>query len=610
MNLSSPNLNALWGNLIVEELWRNGVDYFCISPGSRSAPLTVAAARHPRAKTMVCIDERGAAFHALGYARAVGKPAVLICTSGTAAANYYPAIIEAATDRIPMIILSADRPPELRQTGANQAILQPNLYGEYVKWRFDLPCPAEQISPQMLLTTVDQLVHQSRRSPAGPVHLNCMFREPLAPIEAPFQADYLKSLNTWQRRNIPYTAYPLPKSEPLEDTIEAVVETLNTTARGLLVIGRLNSPEESRAVHSLAEKLAWPVFADVASGLRIGAPGENIIHFFDQLLLSEGFAERHRPATVLHLGGQMVSKRWREFLEKKRPAHYILVQDHPGRSDPTHSLTRLIESDITRFCQRISGKIRPAGNPRWRAGLIRRSRKVQETLTTFLASRSTVSEISVAYHLSRLVPRPGGLFLASSMPVRDMDMYACPSGSCSCEAHSPPASPAHDLSTSPRPQEPLLRVACNRGASGIDGTVACACGFAAGLEGPVTLLIGDLALLHDLNSLAQVQSLSQPLVIVAINNGGGGIFSFLPISEYEDVFEPYFATPQHFDFRHAAAMFGLAYCRPQSDSQLISAYLDALKNNHSTLIEIRTDRAENRELHRRLQQEILSCLDD
>jgi len=599
MNLPSPNLNALWGSLIIEELLRNGVDYFCISPGSRSAPLTVAAARHPCAKTIVCIDERGAAFHALGYARAAGKPAALICTSGTAAANYYPAVIEAATDCIPMIILTADRPPELRQSGANQAILQPDLYGDYAKWRFDLPCPEEQILPQMLLTTVDQMVYQSRRSPAGPVHLNCMFREPLAPAEAPFRADYLENVSAWQRRKTPYTAYPLARSEPPEDTIDEVAETLNATAHGLLVVGRLNSPEEIRAAHLLAEKLAWPVFADVASGLRIGAPGENIIHFFDQLLLSEGFAERHRPETVLHLGGQPVSKRWREFLEKSRPGRYILAQDHPARSDPSHALTRLIESDIARFCQRISGKIRPAGNPRWRAEMARRSRKVQETLQGFLSSQNAVSEISAAYHLSRHIPRGSGLFLASSMPVRDMDMYACPPG----------VSPGEDLSAPPHPEERFLRVASNRGASGIDGTVASACGFAAGLERPVTLLIGDLALLHDLNSLAQVKSLSQPLLIAAINNGGGGIFSFLPIAQFEDVFEPYFGTPHRFDFRRAAAMFGLAYRRPRTDPQLIEAYLEALENNQSTLIEIRTGRAGNRELHRRLQKEILSQLD-
>ncbi len=604
MSLPSSNLNALWSSLIVEELLRNGVDYFCISPGSRSAPLTVAAARHPRAKTMVCIDERGAAFHVLGYARATGKPAALICTSGSAAANYYPAVIEAATDRIPLIILSADRPPELRQTGANQAILQPNLYGEYAKWRFDLPCPGEQIPPQVLLTTVDQLVYQSRRAPAGPVHLNCMFREPLAPTEAPFGTDYLESVTAWQRRETPYTEYPPALSEPLEETIDGVAEALNATARGLLVVGRLNSPHETRAVQRLAEKLAWPVFADVASGLRIGAPGENIIHFFDQLLLSERFAERHRPETVLHLGGQPVSKRWREFLERKRPEHYILVQDHPGRSDPTHSLTRLVESDIARFCQRISGKIRAAGNSRWRGGMARRSWKVQKTLESFLSSQSAVSEISAAYHLSRHIPPGSGLFLASSMPVRDMDMYAC-----SLEACAPAVSPRENLSELPNPEEHFLRVASNRGASGIDGTVASACGFAAGLDRPVTLLTGDLALLHDLNSLAQVASLAQPLVAAAINNGGGGIFSFLPISQFEDVFEPYFATPHRFDFRHAAAMFGLAYCRPQTNPQLIDAYLEALENRQSTLIEIRTDRAENRELHRQLQKEILSRLD-
>lgn len=599
MSLPSPNLNALWGSLIIEELLRNGVDYFCISPGSRSAPLTVAVARHPRAKSLVCIDERGAAFHALGYARATGKPAALICTSGTAAANYYPAVIEAAADRVPMIILSADRPPELRQTGANQTILQPGLYGEYAKWRFDLPCPGEEVPAEMLLTTVDQLVYQSRRAPAGPVHLNCMFREPLAPTPVPFGKDYLQSLAAWQRRQTPYTEYAPARSEPPGEAVDRVAGELNATAKGLLVVGRLNLPEETRAAQRLGEKLAWPVFADVTSGLRMRAAGENIIHFFDQLLLSKRFAERSRPETVLHLGGQLVSKRWLEFTAKYRPEHYILVQDHPARYDPTHSVTRRVESDIARFCERITGKIRPGGDPRWREGMARDSRQALEVLESFVPSGSAVSEISAAYHLSRHAPPGSALFLSSSMPVRDVDMYACPFYAGSRE----------DLPVAPGAAENFLRTASNRGASGIDGGVASACGFAAGLGQPVTLLIGDLALLHDLNSLAQVASLAQPLMVAAINNGGGGIFSFLPVAEFDDVFEPYFATPHRFDFRRAAAMFGLAYCRPRSNAQLIAAYSAALENRQSTLIEIKTGRAENRALHRRLQGEIRSRLE-
>ncbi|NIR47646.1 2-succinyl-5-enolpyruvyl-6-hydroxy-3-cyclohexene-1-carboxylic-acid synthase, partial [candidate division KSB1 bacterium] len=201
MNLNTANINALWGDLIVEELLRNDIDFFCISPGSRSTPLTVAVARKPRAKKQIMYDERSAAFFALGYVRATEKPAVLICTSGTAAANYYPAIIEAAMDYLPMIILSADRPPELRDTAANQTIRQPNLYSDYVKWKFDMPCPDLNIPPAMVLTTVDQLVYQSMRAPGGPVHLNCMFREPLAPIKAEVNPAYFNGLKKWQAGN-------------------------------------------------------------------------------------------------------------------------------------------------------------------------------------------------------------------------------------------------------------------------------------------------------------------------------------------------------------------------------------------------------------------------
>ncbi|MDF5732085.1 MAG: 2-succinyl-5-enolpyruvyl-6-hydroxy-3-cyclohexene-1-carboxylic-acid synthase, partial [Rhizonema sp. PD38] len=283
MTLDVSNINSLWGSLIVEELIRNGVDYFVISPGSRSTPLTAAVARNSQARKVVCFDERGAAFHAIGYARATRNPVVLISTSGTAAANYYPAVIEAFTDGVPMMVLSGDRPPELRQTGANQTIQQFNLYGHYVKWQFELPCPDEKISPQMVLTTIDQAVYQTRKLPSGPVHLNCTFREPLAPTNAYIPEIYLASLTRWQEKQKPYTQYTPSQVLPNEVSINQLAEIISQTKWGVLAVGQLKSHADIQAVSELAKKLQWPVFTDIQSGMRWESSLTNIIHYFDPI---------------------------------------------------------------------------------------------------------------------------------------------------------------------------------------------------------------------------------------------------------------------------------------------------------------------------------------
>ncbi|HLP60036.1 MAG TPA: 2-succinyl-5-enolpyruvyl-6-hydroxy-3-cyclohexene-1-carboxylic-acid synthase, partial [Candidatus Deferrimicrobium sp.] len=229
----APNLNYIWSELIIEELIRNGVNLFCIAPGSRSAPLTVAAARHPKARTVIHYDERGLAFYALGYASVTRRPVALICTSGTAAANFFPAIIETSKKKLPLILLTADRPPELRETGALQTIDQIKMYGNYVRWFVDLPVPDPQIKPETLLTTIDQAVFRSQDPLPGPVHLNCMFREPLAPNATGFDARiYLESIDHWLKGNHIYTAYTKGNARTDFSHEKRLLSILNTTERG------------------------------------------------------------------------------------------------------------------------------------------------------------------------------------------------------------------------------------------------------------------------------------------------------------------------------------------------------------------------------------------
>lgn len=579
MSTRSASLNTLWGSLVIEELIRCGVDFFCISPGSRSTPLTAAAARNPRARKVICHDERGAAFHALGYARGSGRPAALICTSGSAAANYFPAVIEAEREQLPLIILSADRPPELRDTGANQTIHQPGMYGRYVKWHFDLPCPTDAIPPAMVLTTVDQLVYQARNAPGGPVQLNCMFREPLGPAAVAPAAD----LQSWRKHDHSYTSYAERVSRPSAEDLDRAGALLADARNGILAVGRLTSLAERNAVSELAARLGWPVFADVTSGLRLAKGMPPLVPFFDQVLLSENMMAELRPGMVLHLGGQILSKRWLRFLKKYPPEQLLLVQNHPRRYDPEHLGGFRLESDIAVFCEAVRFFTPASPDAAWRQRWQEASQRVEALILQLPAPAAAISEISAAVLVSQHIAAGSGLYLAASMPVRDMDMYGLPGNG--------------------------VAVGANRGASGIDGTIASAAGFAAGLGLPVTLMAGDLAALHDLNSLALLPEAATPVIVVVLNNHGGGIFSFLPVAAEEDVFETYFATPHRYEFQQAAAMFGLAYHRPANNGDFLKYYRQAQQSGTSAVIEIITDREANLRLHRKLQQQIVETLE-
>ena len=255
---------------MIEELVRNGVSSFCISPGSRSTPLAAAAARHPGARTVVHYDERGASFFALGQARGSGRPAVMICTSGTAVANCLPAVVEASMDMIPLIVLTADRPPELRDTGANQTIDQSQLFGNHVLWQADLPCPDDKLDPTYRLTTIDQAVYRAQNMPAGPVHLNCMFREPLEPLPSDdCRAVLSESIENWKAGSKPYTNYASPIVTPDTDTLKEYAGIINDASCGLLLVGSLHSEKDSQAVRLLSKHLGWPTLPDIRSGLRL-----------------------------------------------------------------------------------------------------------------------------------------------------------------------------------------------------------------------------------------------------------------------------------------------------------------------------------------------------
>ena len=580
--METARANRLWADLIVEELVRCGVDFFCVAPGSRSTPLVAALAGNEGARSLVHFDERGTAFAALGYARATGHPAAWITTSGTAVANGLPAVVEAATDGVPMILLTADRPPELRQTGANQTVDQPDIFGDFVRWRFDLPAPSLDVDPASVLTTVDQAVYRAGRSPKGPVHLNLMFREPLipGPHDDPSPA---ATPERWRDTPEPYTRYAATRPAADGAEVEALWERLRPVERGLVVAGRLATRAEGEAVERLALSLGWPLLPDVGSQVRLGGNRRNA-PFYDVLLADKVFAEAHAPEAVLHFGGRALSKRLEGFVAGHRPDPYVVVRENPFRLDPGHLVTHSVEAGIEDFCASLGRALseRPsAADASWVEGWRAASGEVGSVLDRALAEETGLNEPLVARLVSREVAEGHGLVVASSMPIRDLDAFAATDGAG-------------------------VPVAANRGASGIDGTVATAAGYAHGSGRPVTLLIGDLALLHDLNSLAMLRGL--PVTVVVLNNDGGGIFSFLPVSEHKPFFEPFFGTPQGVGFESAATMFGLGYARPTSAEEFLAAYRAARSANSPSLIEVQTDRDENVAAHRDLLERVATAV--
>lgn len=573
----------------MEELTRHGVSTFFIAPGSRSTPLTTAVARHPGARALVHLDERGTAFAALGYGRATGRPAGWITTSGTAVANGLPAVVEAATDDVPMLLLTADRPPELRDTGANQTVDQVKLFGDHVRWFVDLPVATPDTDPAYVLATAAHAVARTQRLPAGPVHLNVMARKPLEPDDAGPLPDIPGAVRDWAASEAPYVQVPTPRVVPAADALDAIAATLCAVERGLVVAGRLDTEADAAAADRLAARLGWPLLPGVLSRRRFHASGAAVrASHFDLLVAQEAFAAAHRPDAVLHLGGRIASKRLRLFLRDHPPHTRIVARPSPSRLDPDHRATHHLETHVAPLADAIIDRVpaaslspEPTAWTRAWADADAAASAVLDDALLDAPPTPDVTEPGVARCLSAHLPAHHALVLASSMPIRDMARYAAPQGAA-------------------------VPVFSNRGASGIDGTVAFAAGIVAARRAPATLLIGDVAMWHDLNSLALLDR--HPVVAIVVNNDGGGIFHFLPIREHEDIFEPYFATPHGRTFANAAATFGLTYHAPSTLPAFEEAYAHAVASGESALIELRTNRDANHALHRDLSQRVAQVL--
>lgn len=570
--LQTDNINLLWASLLVEECLRNGADTFFLAPGARCTPLTLAAARHPEVRVVRHFDERGLGFAALGFARATGRPGVVVCTSGTAVSNLVPSVVEAHMDAQPMLLLTADRPFELRDCGANQAIPQTGAFHPYAVHAADLPTPDVSIAPQALLTTLDQALRASVR---GPVHLNCPFREPLAAFPDRTDAEtYLIPLHDWSRGHQPYTSAFAGIHAPDEMSLSGVVDLLTASERVLVVVGGGCLESEALAIEQLGEQRGWPIVSDVSSGLHFGPRRVGIVRHIDALLSGDAFPEALRPDVVLQFGCRFLSKSLLQALAEQPLAAWVQVSRREGRFDPAHRVSHRFVADIDRFCLQVHHEAGEAAESPWKRSWLQADMRVEAHFKEQLDEAGVLSEPAVARAVTRLLRNLHGLVPGASMPVRDVNQFA---------ARNPNR----------------IHVACNRGASGIDGTLATAVGFARGLRQCVTVLLGDLAALHDLNSLALVAQSKVPVIVVVVNNRGGGIFHFLPQVADED-FEAFFGTPHDWDFEHAAGQFDLPYAFIETLEEFEDAYREALDTGVSCLIEVETDREENLEIHHAL----------
>ena len=546
--MSGVASNRTWGQSLVDGLCQLGADRFFLSPGARSAPLAAALSGH---NVTTHYDERGMAFAALGWAMATGRPAVCVTTSGSAVANLLPACVEAFHSNVPLIFLTADRPPELRGTGANQTIHQPGLFGGFVRYAVDLPCAKDVGAMSRLAGVLSQVVAIAIGPQSGPVHLNVPIREPL--LESGIAA--LDEKIEFSR-----VANSFPFDWPSDFDFQRFV-----SGRGVVVIGRLPVGEQDKvgAILDLAKKLGWPVLADAASGAHLRP---EIIRHADWIL------QRHDvppPEQVLHFGGALVSKRIGKWLSACRGADCLQVRMFPERLDPWDQHPVFIRAGIQQFCESVKPFALPMPVDNWIESWCRADVAVGAAIEAELPGDDAVSEPAILRALADVAAETNWpVFLGNSMPIRDFD---------SCVA-----AVSNDV----------VNVFANRGASGIDGNIATVAGLALGCVSPLLAVMGDLAALHDLNSLPLLQGL--PVTLVIINNGGGGIFRFLPI----DVEERLLETPHAWEFRGAAQQFGMEYHQVASLSEL--RRLLAERHVAPRILECRTDRTENHALHLRI----------
>ena len=561
--------NEIWAYKLIDALIAQGIDYFCCAPGSRSTPLALAIANHPKTRRIVHFDERGLCFHAVGFGKATKKPAIVIATSGTAIGNLMPGVMEAHYERVPLILLTADRPPELRDCGANQTCDQVKLFNNFARWQVDLPCPDPCLSDRYLASTISHALAMATCPPAGPVQINCMFREPLFSMPSS-----IGPISVGHR-----VSFESAMQHPSEEAVNSWREILSTKRRGIIIAGSC-STDISEAVFSLAERLKWPIFADILSSLRtVEGPPALITHFDPILKLKNEISVE----AIIQFGDRFVSKTLAQWLEKQTLEFFLHISDHPMRQDPSHLITHRVQSCPKIFTRKLLFALSSEHEGHWQADWHHWDQKCKQTLANFFSNQTSLTEPGIVWEIASFLSEEWSLFVGTSMPVRDANQFFLPAARCGT-------------------------IFGNRGVSGIDGITATASGIASGKGKPLLALIGDLTFLHDLTSLALLSKVEQAVVLCVVNNGGGGIFSFLPVSKRKEAFEEFIVAAHEMTFQSAASLFNIPYFHPETPAEFGDLLFHQKKKPHSCIIEITTDRGENVQLHEQILFQLETCL--
>jgi 2-succinyl-5-enolpyruvyl-6-hydroxy-3-cyclohexene-1-carboxylate synthase len=577
--MDSTNRNTALASAMAEELARSGVERAVISPGSRSTPLAVALWREQGIEVTVILDERSAGFFALGTALATAKPAAVLCTSGSAAANLHPAVVEADEAGVPLIVLTADRPPELRDIGAGQTIDQLKLYGDAVRWFCDVGTHEADDDGLLHFRAVTcrayAVAHGDPRP--GPVHLNVPWREPLAPVPVGGQVTATDSLALHGRGDVPLNAVASSSARADEGSLDRLAERIEAAPRGLIVAGRQMDPRLAEPISALAAAAGYPILAEPTSQLRRGPHDRSlVVSTYDHITRDRPGALE--PQLIVRFGDMPTSKPLRQWLGAIEGLEQVVIDATGEWREPTRRADTTIRAEPAATARSLTerlARLRPgastvAGAP-FASAWLEAEREVSEAMDSRISELDELSEPGVWTALGRALRDGDSVLAASSMPVRDMEAFL-------------------------RPGAEGVRFASNRGANGIDGLVSTSAGLASGSGARTWAVLGDLALLHDLGGLATVRGVPE-LRLIVIDNSGGGIFHFLPQAEAMDQpeFESLLGTPSGLDSAAAAELFGLTVAAPRNPAEL-----DEALAGDARMIVVRTERARNLELHREL----------
>ncbi|MEO5884747.1 MAG: 2-succinyl-5-enolpyruvyl-6-hydroxy-3-cyclohexene-1-carboxylic-acid synthase [Candidatus Limnocylindrales bacterium] len=580
------NATAVILRAFVEELVRAGIREAVVCPGSRSTPLALALAAHDGLHVRVLLDERSAGFFALGMARTAGRPVVLLGTSGTAVVNFSPAVVEASMSRVPLVIVTADRPAELRDRGAPQTIDQVRLYGGHAKWSSELPLPDP--APETLAhvrSVAGRAVAVAWTGPAGPVHLNVPFREPLIPHG---------DLGAWAELDgalrddgrAPFADAVVGARQLLAADLERIAGQISATPRGVIIAGPDSPPVAAAAIARLAAAAGYPILADPLSGLRTGPHDRSLVlSRGDQLVRSGPFVEAHRADLVIRFGAMPTSKPIVEWLKRTRP-ELIVVDGDGGWREAALLPATFVHADPAATADRLAHAIGdawvrpddPVARP-WASDWLAAEAAADHAMTAWLDGLDEPFEGAPFAHAAAALPDGAVLWAGNSMPVRDMDGWL----------------PSTDRA---------IRVHANRGANGIDGVMSTALGSAAVAGAPVVLVVGDVSFLHDLGALVTARLTGVDLTVVLVANDGGGIFSFLPQASADapavglpEHYELLFGTPHGIEAGPIVTALGHRH-RFVDNGSLASALTASIGTPGLTILELRTERARNVELHR------------